>query len=417
MATAEILPLAAGFPATRDDWLRAVDLATGGRSVDELSTDVDGLEVLPLYTRDDVADDNADDGYPGLAPFVRATAAGRQGWDLRQLHDLSDPGMGRAAVADLEGGATSILVDVGDADPERLRDALAGVHVDIAPVHLRPGRRFAACADAMAQVWDDRDISPTARVGGLGIDPLGIEARSAVANADVERSDVEGTVAEATEVAASMAATHPAVTVMAVDVAGYAEAGATDVDELAYSLATGVAYLRGLTSAGLGLVDAFEQLEFTYSATTDQFMTIAKLRAARRLWARVAEACSVEPVGQRQHAITSAAAMSGDDPWLNVVRATVACLGAGLGGAHAVTVRPAGAGLESGRARRLARNTQLLLLEESSLGQVIDPGGGAWYVESLSARLAERAWERFQRIEADGGMAEALRSGSVGAAP
>ncbi len=411
VSTTEILPLAGGFAASdRDDWLRAVEAATGGRSIDDLSTDVGGLTVLPLYTRGD-RDPVGDEGLPGLAPFARGAAAGRQGWDVRQLHHLSDPGIDRAAVADLENGATSILVQVGDADPDRLGHALAGVRLDAAPVHLEPGLHFAACADAMTRLWADRGVPLTARTGGLGIDPLGTLARS---GADLEMGE---TVAAAAEVAAESAANHPGVVAMRVDASVHAERGAREVDELACSVATGVAYLRALTSAGVATADAFDQLEFTYSATPDQFMTIAKLRAARRVWARVAELCSVRPVGQRQHAITSAATMSSDDPWVNVVRATVACLGAGLGGAAAVTVRPADAGLDTAHAQRLARNTQLLLLEESNLGQVIDPGGGAWYVENLSAQLAEQAWEAFRGIEAAGGVAEALAAGTIGAAP
>ncbi len=403
------MTLAAAFPPVdRDDWLDAVDRATGGRSIDDLATVVDGLTVLPLYTRAD-AGDTGHEGFPGLAPFVRGAAAHRQEWDLRQLHHLSDPDMGAAALADLERGATSLLVEIGDAELDRLDDALSGVRLDQTSVHLRPGRRFAASSEALVGVWADSGVPVIARAGGLGIDPLGALGPGSAA------TEAREVLAEAASVAAAHAATHPGVTAMAVDASAYAEAGAPAAEELAWSLATGVAYLRGLTSAGLGTAAAVDQLEFTYSATADQFVTIAKLRAARRLWARVAEACSVRPVGQRQHAITSATMMGDDDPWVNLIRATVACLAAGLGGADAVTVRPPGAGLDAELARRLAANTQLLLLEESSLGRVIDPGGGSWYVESLSAQLADRAWQSFQAIEGHGGMTEVMAA--VGAAP
>jgi methylmalonyl-CoA mutase len=202
-----------------------------------------------------------------------------------------------------------------------------------------------------------------------------------------------------------------------VDATVFHDAGGSDAEELGASLAVGVAYLRALTGAGLGIEAALAQLEFRYAATADQFLTIAKFRAARTLWHRVAEVCGAAPEarGQRQHAVTSAAMMSGRDPWVNLLRATLACVGGGLGGAEAVTVAPFDAvlGLPDQFSRRIARNTQSLLLEESSLGRVVDPAGGSWYVEKLTADLAAAAWKWFTEIERAGGAAAALASGLI----
>jgi methylmalonyl-CoA mutase len=158
------------------------------------------------------------------------------------------------------------------------------------------------------------------------------------------------------------------------------------------------------------------QLEFRYAATADQFLTIAKLRAARRLWARVAEVCGApEAGGQRQHAVTSSAMMTARDPWVNMLRTTLACFAAGVGGADAVTVQPFDArlGLPDGFARRIARNTQSLLIEEANVARVVDPAGGSWYVERLTEDLAEAGWAWFTEIERAGGMAAALDAGLV----
>ncbi|MGV2921274.1 methylmalonyl-CoA mutase family protein, partial [Streptomyces alfalfae] len=163
--------------------------------------------------------------------------------------------------------------------------------------------------------------------------------------------------------------------------------------------------------------EACAQLEFRYAATADQFLTIAKLRAARRLWARVAEVCGSAAAGaQRQHAVTSPVMMTRRDPWVNMLRTTVACLGAGVGGADAVTVLPFdhSLGLPDAFARRIARNTSTILIDESHLARVIDPAGGSWYVERLTDELAQAAWAFFQEIEGAGGQAAALRSGMVG---
>jgi methylmalonyl-CoA mutase len=203
-----------------------------------------------------------------------------------------------------------------------------------------------------------------------------------------------------------------------VDGTVFADAGASAVEELGCAVAAGVAYLRALTSQGLGVDEAFGQLEFRLSATADQFTTIAALRAARRLWDRVGESSGVAPEarGMRQHAVTSSVMTTRHDPWVNMLRTTVACFAAGVGGAEVVTVQPfdAALGLPDPFARRIARNTQSLLVEEGSLARVVDPAGGSWYVESLTEDLAQAAWAWFTEIERAGGLVAAQSSG-VGA--
>jgi methylmalonyl-CoA mutase len=161
-------------------------------------------------------------------------------------------------------------------------------------------------------------------------------------------------------------------------------------------------------------------MAFRVSAGADQFVTIAVLRAARRIWDRVLDASGVsaDNRGQQIHAVTSRAMYSQRDPWVNMLRATTAVLAAGVGGADAVTVLPFddAIGEPDGFSRRVARNTQLLLLEESHLARVADPAAGSWFVESLTDRLAAAAWDVFQSIEAAGGIESALADGSVEAA-
>ena len=194
------------------------------------------------------------------------------------------------------------------------------------------------------------------------------------------------------------------------------EAGGGEVDELAVALALGVHHLRTLTGSGLDVDAAARQLEFRFAASPDQFLTMAKLRAARRTWHRLADVSGVADTRQRQHAVTSRAATSRYDTWVNVLRNTVACFAAGVGGADALTVRPHDELVVAGGSptgRRLARNTQLVLIEESNLARVVDPAGGAWYVEHLTDQLARAAWARFQELERAGGIVEALRAGVV----
>ncbi|MEV0321645.1 methylmalonyl-CoA mutase small subunit [Streptomyces sp. NPDC050658] len=414
------LSLAAEFPdATHEQWQRLVEgvLRKSGKDVsgsaaeEALSTALeDGLSTRPLYTAREAAPDA---GYPGFAPFVRGgTAAGTapSGWDVRQRHATADPALTNETVlADLENGVTSLWLGVG---PGRLpvsaiARALDGVYLDLAPVALDAGAEFGPAAAALFRLYEERGVPKDAAHGTLGADPLGHEARTG------ERLDP----AAAVELARKCAERYPNLRALTVDALPYHEAGGSAAQELGASLATAVAYLRELTETGLSVDAACAQLEFRYAATADQFLTIAKLRAARRLWARVAEVCGAPAAGaQRQHAVTSPVMMSRRDPWVNMLRTTVACLSAGVGGADAVTVLPFdhSLGLPDAFARRIARNTSTILLDESHLARVIDPAGGSWYVERLTDELAHAGWEFFQEIERAGGQAAALRSGMTG---
>ncbi|WP_042392990.1 methylmalonyl-CoA mutase family protein [Streptacidiphilus carbonis] len=422
------LSLAAEFPdASREQWQRLVEGVlrksgaedvSGVRAEERLSTRLqDGITVRPLYTAADAP--AVSSGYPGLAPFVRGGRAQGSvpgGWEVRQQHAQPDPRRANEAVlADLENGVGSLWLTVGPAGlpVEGLPTALEGVYLDLAGVVLDAGGETTAAAEQLFRVYQERGISPRAPWGNLGADPLGLTARTG----DAGRADAAA-LEEASALAARCVRDFPGLRALTVDALAYHDAGGSTAEELGCSLATGVAYLRALTAAGLTVDQAAAQLEFRYAATADQFTTIAKLRAARRLWSRVAQVSGVtgEAAAQRQHAVTSSVMATERDPWVNMLRGTVACLAAGVGGADAVTVQPfdSALGLPDAFARRIARNTQAILVEESHLARVIDPAGGSWYVESLTDELALAAWAWFQEIERAGGLAAALASGLVG---
>ncbi|TRO59634.1 methylmalonyl-CoA mutase subunit beta [Streptomyces sp. IB201691-2A2] len=409
------LSLAAEFPdATHEQWQRLVAgvLRKSGKEVsddaaeDALSTTLeDGLRARPLYSAHDSA---PDPGLPGFAPFVRGGRAEGNtlgGWDVRQRHTAADNG---AVLADLENGVASLWLAVGAGGfpVSSLGTVLDGVYLDLAPVVLEAGREVEPAARELLRLYEERGVARDAARGNLGADPLGHEARTGDDGFDL---------APVAALARLCAEEYPGLRALTVDALPYHEAGGSAGQELGCSLATGVAYLRELTGAGLSVEQACAQLEFRYAATADQFLTIAKLRAARRLWARVAEVCGA-PGGQVQHAVTSPVMMSRRDPWVNMLRATVATLAAGVGGAESVTVLPFdhALGLPDAFTRRIARNTSTILVEESHLSRVIDPAGGSWYVERLTDELAHAGWEFFQSIERAGGQAAALRSGLVG---
>lgn len=405
--------LAGGQEHTVTDWEReaAAVLRKAGRlrdgDADSLvwekltRTTLDGIPVAPIGTAESVAD-VPDPGVPGQAPFTRGTHVRPEtGWDIRPSFLNPDAAATAAEIlTDLENGATSLFVTVGagGVPVEGLATALQGVLLDIAPVTLESDDPEAAARAFLAVLGDTTPAPGT----NLGADPVG---RAVLTGDDADLS-VVGVVADLAREAGTLA--------LAVDGTAVHDLGASDAQELGFALATGIAYLRALVEHGLSVDDAASLIEFRYAATDEQFPTIAKFRAARRLWARATELSGVteERRGQRQHAITSRPMMTKYDPWVNILRTTVASFAAGVGGADSVTVIPfdAAIGLPDAFARRIARNTSALLISEAHVAKVTDPAGGAYAVERLTADLAEAGWKEFQRIEADGGVVAALES-------
>ncbi|PQP21664.1 methylmalonyl-CoA mutase small subunit [Rhodococcus opacus] len=402
---------------------RRIDAAELGPEPQKLLETVtyDGVTVAPLYSP---RDERPEQPLPGTFPYVRGADATRDvnaGWlvSARFGEGAEAADVNRAVLDSLENGVSALWLAVGGADlPVRsLETALDGVLLDLAPLTLDAGtdaplaaRALFALLDARAAAGDGVTDRTAVRVD-LGTAPLTSAFSGA---ADVALGDAVALAAEA-------ASRSESVRAIAVDGTAFHNAGASDAEELGAAIAAGLEYLRALTESGLTIGQALGQLGFRFSATDDQFQTIAKFRAARLVWARIAQVCGASDFGGApQHAVTSAAMMAQRDPWVNMLRTTLAAFGAGVGGADAVTVLPFDAALPAGAlgvsktfAARIARNTQLLLLEESHLGRVLDPASGSWYVEDLTQQVAAKAWEFFQQIEAAGGYLAALDAGLI----
>ena len=366
--------------AGRDQWMGLVEQVLRGAPFDKklVHTTYDGIAVQPLYT---AADHDGGSSLPGAVPFTRGSRVAGGAWQVRQAHSRA---IGNQAVLDdLSGGADAIELHIdGETSREELDGLLDGVPPTV-PIMLAPGSEAAIWH--LVDLWDSRGVAREEALGGFGMDPRDPAVAEAAAN--------------------TLNLDYRNVLVAVVNGARLADRGASEAQELAGSLADGVVYLRACEQAGIDLAQAAAKLEFRYAAGVDQFLTIAKLRAARRLWARVTEACGIAPVAQRQHAVTAGAMMSHRDPWVNMIRTTVACFAAAGGGADAITVSPfdAAIGVPEALGLHIARNTQLLLREESHVHQVIDPAGGSYYVESLTDSLAMTAWGLFQELEAGSG--------------
>ncbi|MCW2800242.1 MAG: methylmalonyl-CoA mutase [Aeromicrobium sp.] len=367
------------------------------------TTTLDGITVTPLGTASLTAD-LPDDGLPGQAPFTRGAAASREleGWDIRAW--FADPDAERTAkdvLTDIENGVNSLWLSVGTGGIpiDALAAILEPVFVDLAAIVLDAPFEPLEAAQALAAVIADKGVD-AAPGTSFGVDPIGAAFRG------------RGVVDFDAAVEVARLALPLGIRAFTVDATAVHDAGASDVQELAYSLAAGAQYLRVLVEAGFSVEEAAGLIDFRYAATDEQFPTIAKFRAARRLWNRVAELSGVTTAaaGQLQHAVTSRPMMAKYDPYVNMLRTTVAAFAAGAGGAAAVTVLPFDEplGLPEVFSRRIARNTSSLLISESHVATVTDPAGGSYAVEKLTDDLARTAWTLFGEIDATDSLEAAL---------
>jgi methylmalonyl-CoA mutase len=410
------LTFADDFPAAdAADWARMAEQALKGRALDEalVSHSDEGLAIRALSV--------AADGVECVAGI------GRSGpWDIRQAALHPEPEVANVEIlADLAGGATSLALYLnhgsagGDVAAEgvmaptlaTLDVALKDVLLGVAGVSLVAGPASFAAAAALAALWAQREVADDQARAWLNLDPLGNLAASGTIACGLDAA-----YDRMADVARTSAARWPNVRSVAVTTHACHGAGCGEAQELALALATGVAYLRALEARGLDPEAAAGEMLFRVTVDADIFLTIAKLRSLRSLWARVLGACGVSEAGEMQiEALAAPRMYAAMDAPVNILRATAACMAAAVGGADAITVLPhtLSLGLADRPARRIARNLQVILEEESGLARVADPASGAFAIEALTGDLSVTAWTLFQQIEEQGGMAAALVSGSI----
>ncbi len=404
-------------------WRRLAEKALGGAPLESLTALLDtGAEIAPLHTPLSAGEKALASGYPGAAPFVRAPGVAAPAWQVLQLADRRDPAEANAqAREDLANGADGLWLQLPDGVPyggsalavhdlPDLERTLDGIPVDATPIYFAPSARSLPAAALMIALARKQAVMLDTLSGALGLDPLSVIAARGEA-------PVRGEKALADAVDGALFARREGLGMTPFIASGrvWHQAGGSAVEELGCTLAAAVAYWRALAGADVPLDDAARMIGFHLTADPDVFLSIAKFRAARALWARVTEAGGIAPQPACITAEMSFRAMTSRDPHTNLLRATAAAFAAGTGGARAILLLPfsAAAGVPDSFARRLARNAQVILAEESALGRVIDAPGGSWYVETLTHDLAARAWSVFQDIETGGGLLSALKSGDV----
>jgi methylmalonyl-CoA mutase len=403
------MPFADAFPpADEAQWRKLVDGVLKGKSFETLvSKTYDGIAIAPLYSR--VQEER---------PRALRSASGP--WSVVQRIDNPDPAEANTqALSDLENGATGLqLVFAGstgdygfglpDASEETIARVLDGVFLETGiDIELDLGANTRDAAANIAHLIEQRSINPTLTNIVFGLNPIG-----GVARGKISGEEWPSVTAEFGRYVRRLAERGFKRSLCVADARMIHAAGGSEAQELAFAIASAVVYLRALEAEGIDVDSARKLISFRLASDADQFCGIAKFRALRRLWARVEDACGLTTPPLHLHAETAWRMMTRNDPHVNLLRTTMAVFSAALGGADSISVLPftQALGLPDAGARRLARNTQLVLSEESNLDKVSDPGAGSGGYEALTAQFCERAWDLFQQIEKQGGLVKALAS-------
>lgn len=399
------------FPDTdREGWLALVAKTLGEDAGHEalVSHTDDGIAVEPLYAR-------LRDAHPA------GRKRGKGGWTVVQRVDDTDPERAnRQAKEDIAQGATGLSIVFAGAPnafgyglpstPEALAAALEGLPLNNLHLRVDAHPQSRASVDWLAQLLAERRADPSRMTLSFGIDPA-----AQFAGTGRLRMSIEALLASMPQSLAGFFAMNLPGVLLEADGRVYHNAGASEAQELGAMLASAVSHFRMFEQARQPLVYAAPHIGFVVSVDQDQFLSMAKIRALRRLWARVLETCSIEPSPTAIHAETSYRMMTTADAETNILRTTIAAFAAATGGADSISILPHTMvhGLPDGYARRLARNTQLILAGESHLDFVADPAAGSGGLEALTEALCEEAWAEFSRIEAEGGALKSLQAGHL----
>ncbi|MEC7115272.1 MAG: methylmalonyl-CoA mutase family protein [Actinomycetota bacterium] len=392
-------------------WLKAAEAVVGEGNIQEvLHSDLaGGLHINPIYT-DEMTDGLLDEVSEGIGLRSSNPIGNIKGWDIRQRHWITDASSANSLILeDLSRGARSIELAIEETQTIPFQKVLDGIMLDMAGIGLSCSRESLSAASQLVDYLSNKLPESSGNIFDLGVDPLG-----ELLSNSLEISDFESHLAGGAELAGEVSNNFTKATTFRINGLEYAQLGADTVTEIAGVLSTVVVYLRAMERAGIGMEVALKQCLIIVSVGTDQFLDIAKLRALRLLLLNIGKACGVESFQIKIQAQTPDYLISRDDPWVNLLRTTIGCFSAATGGADIISI-PAfdsAFGIPNEFGLRLARNTHLVLMEESNIHRVVDPAGGSWYVESLSADIAEKSWERFQDYESSGGFKHQVISGS-----
>lgn len=426
---------------SKEEWREAAEKLLKGAPFDKLMKRMtpEGIELEPIFWKDVLDNLPPTETLPGFDGFLRGTkAAGyrEEPWEIAQELPYGTPlEFNRVATSDLMRGqnALNVILDIATLkglDPDAAKvgevgacglslaclEDIKAAFKDMIPeaisFHLRTGCSGMAVGALFFAWLKEIDANLTAVTGSLGMDPLAVKAAAGQVPADL------GSLFEEQALLSEYCIKNaPGMRAVGVSTLPYHQAGASAVEELGIALATGTAYLTEMTARGLSVDDAAKQIRFSFAIGGNFFMEIAKLRAARVLWAQVVAAFGGGKEAQKiqMHARTGLYNKTQKDPYVNMLRTTTEALSGMIGGVDSLCVGNFDEVTREPDAfsRRISRNTQIILQEECELTSVVDPAGGSWAIEWLTNEISQKSWTFFQEIEAHGGMTDALTGGFI----
>ena len=426
---------------SKSDWRSAADQLLKGKPFDKLMKEQtpEGIELEPIFWKDVLDEFPAVETLPGYDGYLRGTHASgniERSWQIAQDLDLGSPeAFNKGAHEALAGGQDALRVtfdqatlkgiDPPDAHPgevglcglslstrQDFAAAFKGIDPNQTPIHLSTRCSGLGLAALFFNWIHSSGHDPSQAKGSFASDPI-----ADLASLGRLPASLEDLFNEQYALADYCIRNAPHFQALGVSTLPYHQAGASAVEELAVALATGNCYLAEMLERGLTVNTVAPQIRFTLTIGSNFFMEIAKFRAIRVLWSQLVEAYggNFEAQKIRIHARTGLYNKTKTDPYVNMLRTSTEALSAAIAGVDSLCVghfdevtRPA-----NSFSQRIARNTQVILQEECGLTDVTDPAGGSWAVEWLTQKIAEKSWQRFQEIEAEGGIVPALQKGSL----
>jgi methylmalonyl-CoA mutase len=412
-------------PQTYAEWKEEAAASLKGAPFDKklLTKTYEGITLEPLYTAEHAAAFVAKSGFPGADGYLRGTSAAGYSvnpWLIAQKGDAVCPKEANALLREgLSKGVSAICFDP-QCCPEistldDMKTLLDGIDIAKYPFQVFCGASAAPTLGLLSAYVEQAGIEPATLSGVIGADPLGVLARQGAICGSMESCYDQMAACLRSE-----GKTMSRMKTIFIQGSVYHEGGASAVQELAAMFAAAVAYLDALGKRGFSVDEIAAKMAFSFPLGADFFMEIAKLRAARLMWARIIEAYggSEEAAKLDGRGATSHFTATVYDPYVNILRATTQAFSSVVGGVGGLTVEPFDAAirLSDEQSRRIARNIQVMMQNEFNLSTPVDPAGGSWYVETLTAQLAEAAWKELQHIEEQGGLLASLKSGGLQAA-
>lgn len=403
-------------PVSREQWEEVIakDLKGADRDRKLVWHTPEGLKFEPYYRREDLADIDHIDTLPGEYPFVRGNKINDNTWEIRQEIQKADPQTANQEALDaIKRGAEAVVFDVRDiTDAQQMQTLLKDIDPSVNGVHLVNSTNYKITVDLLLEAFKSMGIDSKQAKGALDFDPVGYY----VIKGEFYNSWKDN-VNELDCLIDKISDQLPRFQIINVNGRFFHNAGATIVQELAYSMAAANEYLTALSDAGKDIKSITPKMQFSVGIGSNYFMEIAKIRAARKIWAKIVEQYTIDKAASCAfiHGETSRWNKTIYDPYVNMLRNTTEGMSAAIGGCDSMSVRPFDAFFRSPNdmSKRVARNTQIILKEESHFDKTIDPAGGSYYIETLTSSIANAAWELFKETEAAGGFIQAFESGKI----